>query len=191
MDTQCRKNREGDEKMDFWIQASQPRFTSLFDEEDYNLSTAIETAFHMMSENAIMVWKTIHIPLCYKYDISYMIEDILNILQNLRNRSQGELSVHWSSDTFANVWELKWDAEDVVINSEWGSVVGHTEEMLKLKGPVVISKESFANEWKRVLKNVIEGLKLSGYSEGKLPGMADLVAEYNIIKKDGILYESE
>ncbi|MCX7746159.1 MAG: hypothetical protein N2645_04575 [Clostridia bacterium] len=177
--------------MDFYIQASCPRYTGVYDEEDYNLSTAIETIFPMMAEKAIMAWKSIYIPLCYKYDISYMLEDILNILENLRDKVIGELSLHWASDTFANVWKIKWDSKDVEINSEWGSVLGHTEELLKLKGPVVISKKLFANEWKRVLHNVIEGLKLSGYSADKLPGMDRLISEYNTIEKEGILYDSK
>lgn len=177
--------------MNFCIQASCPKYTGLYDDSDYNLSTAIETAFFMMGEKAIMIWNNVYIPLCYKYDISYMMEDILNILENLRTIPKGELNVHWASDTFANIWEVKWDDEYVEIYSEWGSVLGHTEEMLRLKGPILISKESFANEWKRVLHNVIEGLKLSGYSKEKISGIDRLVSEYSIIKKQGILYKSE
>jgi hypothetical protein len=189
MVTRCVK--KGEQNMNFYIQASKPRYTCVFDKEDYNLSTAIETIFPMMTENVVMAWKTIYIPLSYKYDISYMMEDILNILENIRNKPVGELALHWASDTFANVWKIKWDRNEVEIASEWGSVLGHTEDMLNLKGPITILKESFANEWKRVLYNVIEGLKLSGYSEASLPGMARLISEYDLIEKEGILYESE
>ncbi len=176
--------------MDFYIQASCPRYTGEFDEEDYNLSTAIETIFPMMTEEAIMVWKTIHIPLSYKYDISWMIDDILNILENLRNTTNGELCINWASDTFANLWNIKWDIDDVVISSKWGSILGHTEQLLELKGPIKVSKRSFENEWKKVLYNIIDGLRQSRYSEDNLPGMDRLVSEYNSINKFGILYES-
>ncbi|QDX92977.1 hypothetical protein EEL32_06805 [Brevibacillus laterosporus] len=175
--------------MNFWIQASCPKCTGIFDEEDENLSNAIETIFPMMTEKAIMVWKTIYIPLCYKYDISCMVDDILDILEKLRSNSSGEISLHWASNTFANVWNIRWWEAQVVINSEWGSVLGHTEQLLDSKGAIVLSKQSFISEWKRVLFNIISGLKESGYKEGNLPGMTRLIAEYNAIDGDGILYK--
>lgn len=174
--------------MDFWIQASCPRCTGIFDEEDYNLSTAIETVFPMMTEKVIMVWKTIYIPLCYKYDISCMIDDILDILEKLRSNQSGEILLHWASNTFANIWNIKWEEENLVIDSKWGSVLGHTEQLLDSKGAIAVSKRSFISEWKRVFFNIISALKESGYKEDILPGMSRLVAEYEAIDIDGVLY---
>jgi hypothetical protein len=174
--------------VDFWIQASCPRCTGFFDGEDQNLSNAIETIFPMMTEKAVMVWKSIYIPLCYKYDISYMIDDILYILEKLRSNSSGEISLHWASDTFANVWNISWSDEQMEINSQWGSVLGHTEQLLTTKGAITLSKKSFRSEWKRVLFNIISGLRESGYEEGSLSGMSRLIAEYNAIDGEGVLY---
>ena len=58
--------------MNFYIQASNPRaLKPSFIEE--NLSAAIESVFPMNTENAILFWNHIAIPLSYKYDISYMV----------------------------------------------------------------------------------------------------------------------
>ncbi|UKS27376.1 hypothetical protein LOZ80_00010 [Paenibacillus sp. HWE-109] len=175
--------------MDFWIQTSSPNCTGIFDEDDQNLSNAIETIFPMMTEKAIMVWKTIYIPLCYKYDISCMIDDILEILEKLRSSPSGEISVNWASNTFANVWHIRWLEEQVEITSEWGSVLGHTEQLLDSKGAISLSKQSFISEWKRVLFNIISGLQESGYNESNLPDMTRLKVEYNAIQGEGILYK--
>ena len=56
--------------MKFLIQANSPECTMNFDKEDYNLATAIETIFPLMTENAILMWHHLCIPLSYKYDIS-------------------------------------------------------------------------------------------------------------------------
>ncbi len=175
--------------MEFWIQASCPKYTGVFDGEDQILSNAIETIFPMMTEKAIMVWKSIYVPLCYKYDISYMIDDVLTILEKLRCNPSGEISIHWASNTFANVWNIKWSDGNMVIDSEWGSVLGHTEQILNSKGAIILSKQSFLSEWKKVLFTIMLGLKESGYTEENLPGMTRLIVEHNAIDCEGILYK--
>lgn len=141
-----------------------------------------------MTEKAIMVWKAIYIPLCYRYDISSMIDDILDILEKLRNNPSGEISLHWPSNTFANVWNMRWEDDSLVIDSKWESVLGHTEQLLNSQGPIMVSKWSFTSEWKKVLFHVISGLKESGYKEDSLPGMSRLIGVYNTIDSEGILY---
>ncbi|BBI31544.1 hypothetical protein [Cohnella abietis] len=174
--------------MNFRIQASSPRYNEEFDNEVDTLSDAIESVFPLWSESAILMWNTIPIPLSYKYDLSLMIDDILNVLEKLRIETSGELVIHWVSNTFANIWTLTWDLEKLKINSEWGSVVGGTEQLLILSGPVTIPKQSFCAEWKRVLHNIIQALVKSGYKEGILPGMNRLTTEYKAIEKEGIIY---
>ena len=83
MDIQCHK--EGGDGLNFYIQASNPRFQDSINIYDESLSDAIESVFPLNTENAILVWNYISIPLSYKYDISYMIEDILQLLDELQN----------------------------------------------------------------------------------------------------------
>jgi hypothetical protein len=59
---------------------------------------------------------------------------------------------------------------------------------LTTKGAITLSKKSFRSEWKRVLFNIISGLRESGYEEGSLSGMSRLIAEYNAIDGEGVLY---
>ncbi|MDO3682136.1 hypothetical protein [Paenibacillus ehimensis] len=174
--------------MDFRIQAGCPQFTGEYDEDISSLSDALEIVFPLWTEDAIIMWKNICIPIGYKYDISLMIEDILNILETLRINHSGKISVHWPTNTFACKWDITWDSNSLTIHSEWECVVGKTEDLLKQSGHVVITKEIFQSEWKRVLRNIIEGLTKSGFNTTSVPKMARLIAEFNAIKNEGILY---
>ncbi len=174
--------------MTFIIQASCPRITGIFDIEAESLSDAIESSFPLLTENAVFVWQHVPILVGYKYDISIMIDDILEILEVLRKEDSGKKTIHWVSNTFAHVWHLSWDSTQLVINAEWGSVSGGTEQLLQNRGSVTLTKQSFSSEWRKVLQNLITALSKSGYSEDGLPGMKRLVHEYEAIETEGNIY---
>lgn len=69
--------------MNFYILAGNPRVQSIENSDDKSLSEAIETVFPLNTEYAILSWNYISIPLSYKYDISYMIDDIPNFIMCL------------------------------------------------------------------------------------------------------------
>ncbi|SFF40258.1 hypothetical protein SAMN04487969_13421 [Paenibacillus algorifonticola] len=173
--------------MSFTIQASCPRFTDIFDRDAENLSDAIESSFPLLTENVVIKWNYVPILLSYKYDISIMIDDILEILEVIKEDS-GTKTVYWASNTFAHVWHLSWDSTQLVINAEWGDIAGGMELLLQNSGNVTLKRQSFVSEWKRVLRNLITALVKSGYSEDKLPGMKRLVHEYEAIESEGNIY---
>jgi len=175
--------------LNFYIQASNPRFQDSINIYDESLSDAIESVFPLNTENAILVWNYISIPLSYKYDISYMIEDILQLLDELQNKEKGELRINWLPDTFRCDWLIKWSAENMEIQSKWEGTVGHLENILNQKSNMQLSKTLFISEWKRVLGIVITGLKSCGYSEDKIQHMAQLIERYESINEEGQLYK--
>lgn len=174
--------------MDFIIQAGNPRFTGIFDPEDENLHDAIETVFPFYTEYAILKWKSVYIPIDYKYDLSLMVTDIIHMLKKIRTANKGRLDTFWASDTFANHWHLEWMDDTLTVSAQWNSVLGHTEDLLNQMGSITISKQSFLYEWKKVLGNIIDGLKFSGYHEKNLEGMDSFIYEYQQIEQEGILY---
>lgn len=174
--------------MSFTIQASCPRSIDVFNTDVVNLSDAIECSFPMLTEDAVMIWNNVPVLLSYKYDISIMIDDILMILEVLRKENSDTKTVHWASNTFANVWYLSWDSTQLVINAEWGNVSGGTEQLLQNSGSVLLTKQSFSSEWRKVLQNIINALNKSGYSEDTLSGMKRLVHEYEAIENEGNIY---
>ena len=174
--------------MNFRIQASYPINNGEFCQEDRKLSEAIETIFPMLTEDAILIWNTIYIPLNYKYDISYMIDDILNLLKKIRENLDGEIKIDWPSNSFACEWILKWNSDLLTIDSKWRSVTGHTEDSLNNLSELNVNLVEFVNEWKSVLEVLINNLETCGYGKENLIDMDLLYDEYRAIKSYGLLY---
>lgn len=174
--------------MTFCIQASNPKIIVEFDETDDNLSAAIETIFPMTTEDAIMVWNNIHIPLSYKYDIGYMLDDIINMLKLLRENSTGELKISWLPDTFRSDWVLRWEDNIVKIEASWEDIIGDLTDMLNKNSNITISKQDFIYEWKKPLSIVISGLEKCSYNVNNVQNMVELIREVSMIDDLGILY---
>ncbi len=143
--------------MKFAIQVSKPRINinreSLIDIE--SIRELIEEIFPMYTEDMILIWDCVRIPLEYKYDISVIIDEILDLLQTLLDKEEGEMLIVWPSDTFRSNWNLKWKGHSLCIDSEWISVVGLTEEILNKHKRIEISTNEFLAEWKMLLRLLI------------------------------------
>ena len=178
-----------EKNMSFNIQASRPQVNFEFCKDDEKISEAIESIFPMLTENAFLVWNYISIPLNYKYDISIIIEDVLQMLKTIRESSDGgKLEVSWPSNTFACDWTLIWDKSDLLIKANWRNVVGNTEHLLNASGDVNISVIEFASEWKMVLEVLIKGLEACNYTSTQLKDMDFLYREFSLIETYGSLY---
>ncbi|WP_405288860.1 hypothetical protein [Methanobrevibacter sp.] len=173
--------------MNFVIQASKPRISGEYNLGDRDISEAIETIFPMNTESAILQWNCISIPLSYKYDISYMIWDILNLLEQLQTEPQGMMMIQWLPDTFRVDWKIVWKDNQMTIKSYWESVVGGLEELLNQKPVISLKIDNFLYEWKEVLYTLICALKDSGYKKN-LCGMEKLEYQFAEISKNGVLY---
>ena len=182
-------NAIGGDTLNFYIQAGNPKVQCTLDYEDDNLSNAIETIFPLYTENAILVWNYINIPLSYKYDISYMMNDIISLLSNLQKKKSGRKIVHWLPDTFRCDWFVSWEEGELEINSKWECTVGHLEKLLNEVPNLRLPINTFVNEWKEVLNNVVKGLKLCKYDVAKIEGIEVLLECYNDMKESGILYK--
>jgi hypothetical protein len=176
--------------MSFIIQASSPKYTDIFDIQDENLSQAIETIFPLLTENLFIIWNTIHVPLSYKYDISIMLGDILNMIEYISSRISGDLSISWASDTFRCTWNIKWKEQELIINPQWENVVGNIEKVLSQSRNVLTTKKEFLAEWKKVINNDIIGLEQCGYKTHLSQEIERLNSTYNLIEEFGVLYKN-
>lgn len=177
--------------MNFYIQAGNPRICDKMEMEDENLSDAMETVFPLNTENAMMVWNHINIPLSYKYDISYMIDDILKLLHCLYENEIGKVTIHWLPDTFRCDWFITWRYGQMQIKSHWECTVGNLERLLNDNSEILLSVDAFVNEWKEVLRIIISGLKRCGYDADKIRGMKQLLKQYQLIEGVGCLYNKQ
>lgn len=175
----------------FYIQASNPIYDSTIDENDRKLMEVIETIYPMRTESAIMVWNYISIPLSYKYDISYMINDIIKVLQELMTKQEGILKINWLPDTFRCQWLIKWKEDIIEVNSLWNSVVGDISDNLNRVPSISMNKWDFVNEWERVFYNIGLALKECGYNKENLEDMGRFNQICTMFTSRGILYQNE
>lgn len=176
--------------MVFYIQASNPRFIKGINDEDKSLSEAVESAFPLNTENAMLVWNYISVPLSYKYDISYMVDDIIDLLSILQSQNCGKKIIHWLPDTFRSDWKISWDNGKIEIQAHWECTIGHLEKILNEHEIVSLTIKNFESEWREVLYMVIKGLESCGYDIKRIEGMEDLLKQYNRISDSGILYRN-
>ncbi|MDF2872341.1 MAG: hypothetical protein K0R05_3916 [Anaerocolumna sp.] len=175
----------------FYIQACKPINNGVFDENDSKLMEAIETIYPMRTEAAIMVWNYINIPLSYKYDISYMINDIINILQALVKKQEGVLNINWLPDTFCTEWTVKWKNDIIEINTLWSCVVGNVIDNLNLVPSITMNKWDFINEWESVINNIKFDLIECGYNDRNLADMNQINKICSMFTGKGILYQEQ
>ncbi|MCI8780736.1 MAG: hypothetical protein HFH70_08685 [Lachnospiraceae bacterium] len=175
--------------MNFYIQANNPRVLNGYNPEDENLSDAMETIFPLYTESAVMMWNHISIPLSYKYDISYMMDDILYLLEDLSQVNEGKRRICWLPDTFRCDWDIVWGKGQIEITSNWESVTGNLEGLLNANNKIFLKIIEFMSEWKQVLYIVLQGLKNNGYMEDMIINLDKLSEQYEMIPGNGILYQ--
>ncbi len=176
--------------MNFFIQVSNPKYLPITNDDDIeSLSDAIEDSFPLDTEDAFLVWNHIYVPLSYKYDISYMIEDIVKMLKGIIEDENGSVKICWLPDTFRCDWEIEWNAGEINILSHWDCTVGDLEGLLNNNNSIKMPVEHFVNEWKQLLELIVVVLKHNDYSETKLDGLGELISVYERINGVGVLYK--
>lgn len=147
--------------MKFIIQVSNPRVCIKEDalKDIESISELIEEIFPMLNEDMILIWNFIRIPLEYKYDVSVIINDLLELLQAILAEDEGEISIAWPSNTFRSDWNVKWKGQSLSIDSEWFSIVGLTKDILNKHQKIELSTNEFLAEWKMLLSFLIKIFK--------------------------------
>lgn len=175
-------------KVSFQIQASNPRALQAFDPDDHSVLDAMQTVFPMNTEDAYMVWNGIHIPLSYKYTVSFMMSDVLAIIRRLTSDATGILSNRWPTNDLEATWYIQWTGEDLAIRSEWEAVVGNTAHLLAARPTIAMNKQEFISEWKQVLGISLRALQHAGYTDKHLIDILELEVIYRSISEPGVLY---
>ena len=174
---------------EFWIQASCPRWHRSVDPDAATIDEAVESVFSSETEDALIVWRHVYIPLSYKYDVGTILRDVLQMIRELLATESGEWQVDWPSNTFGARWHFKWEGDRLVVTaSEWRSVVGDTEDLLRSRSVLQIGKLEFVCEWKALIERVQAALLGGGYTPGEFPELEQLTTTMGDIVGYGVLY---
>ena len=174
---------------EFWIQASCPRWQGSVDPDATTIDEAVESVFPLNTEDALIVWRHVYIPLSYKYDVGTILPDVLQMIRELSNAESGEWQVAWPSNTFGASWHFTWEGDRLVVTArEWRSIVGDTEDLLRKRSILEIGKLEFISEWKALLERVHSALSGAGYTAKIIPEFEQLAVAIGDIQQSGRLY---
>jgi hypothetical protein len=174
---------------EFFIQTGNPRTEPSWEADDASLSDAIQSVFPLRTEDLVLVWNGIYVPLGYKYDVSFMVDDVIDLAAEMMAERTGGKEIHWPSNTFAAVWDVRWDAGHVSVAAKWTRVVGGTEMLLAASGSIRLPVTEFLGEWKRPLEVVSDAMHRAGYSASQIPRLAVLDDVVRRLPQTGQLYE--
>jgi hypothetical protein len=151
----------------FDIQISNPIAIEIRDVDDENIKEAIESVFPLENEYCFIIWNHLFIPVSYKYDISCMINDIIKIVNFIKN-GDGVLEINWGSDTFSASWRMECTSDTIRIESKWVSVLGKLERLLNDNSILEVKKQVFVEKWIALLLFVKGKLEKAGYNSSNL-----------------------
>ncbi len=176
--------------MDFCVQVCNPVFLYSPGETASDLSEAIQTIFPMNTEKAIIVWNNTYIPICYKYDISVIVDDLLPMFSNLLERDKGYHQTSFGSNTFNAKWNLSWSNGNLSILANWNSVTGNLDDLLSSNcSKLETTVNGFLGEWKELLRRISTSIDKSEISIIDSDNYELMINIENSIKMCGYLYQ--
>lgn len=140
--------------MAFVLQVSNPATQPPRPAKVADLAQAVEAIYPMMTEDAVFIWNFYPLLVGYKYDLSVMIDDLLPMLSQILDLESGEYVVHWGSDTFRDIWRLRWDNDQLTAEIDWQGDLGDRAEFFQGLAVVNMARADFLAEWKMLLTRI-------------------------------------
>jgi hypothetical protein len=122
-----------------------------------DLADAIELGFPMEADDAVMLWNNIPIPLNYKYDISVILPDVLDVLNHCQEDKK--IKTWFASNTFTTQWTVETKNEMVEVHADWRAVVGKNIIQLNQVPDISVPKAHFLKQWSDLLEKALIGVK--------------------------------
>lgn len=172
--------------MEFAIQVSSPSSVGTIENAE-SIAEALESIFPLSTEFALLIWNNVYVPLNYKYDVSYIFEDVILLIEAVCASPTGRTSIHWPSSSFRAKWDVSWTENEVVVESEWECVIGGTELLLNKNPRISVTKETFLGEWTELIVACLRHIRSRDTSRS-----LDLTRYERIVRlvsKRGYLYQ--
>jgi hypothetical protein len=121
------------------------------------LADAIELGFPMEADNAVVVWNDLSIPLNYKYDLSVILDDVLDILNHCLEDKK--IKTWFASNTFTAQWTVDTHDEIVEVQSDWRAVISKNTNQLNQVPSISVPKMYFLKQWSGLLETALAGVQ--------------------------------
>ncbi|MGV7222636.1 MAG: hypothetical protein ACQ9MH_14050 [Nitrospinales bacterium] len=120
------------------------------------LVDAIELAFPMDTDDAVLYWNGIPVPINYKYDLSVIWDDVLDILSHFLEDKK--IKTWFASNTLTTQWTVDTQNEIVKIHANWRTIVGKNKSQLTQSPDIEVPKSHFLKQWSGLLETAIAGV---------------------------------
>ncbi len=127
-----------------------------------DVADAIELCFPLQADDAELIWGTERVPINYKYDVSVIYEDIVELLQECMKNKRVE--VYFGSNTFSGSLSVTPFDDEFELEGRWDSVSGNKEKQLNQISVLKTKKSRFLRSWSGILENVLEAVGNSNLS---------------------------
>lgn len=143
--------------MSFSIQAGCPAVRAC--ESAADMADAVGEMYSSEAEDAILVWNLVPVRLPYGYDLAALLDDLVPLLEEIRNPEFLATEVFWGSDTFSAEWQIVRTNDTLRIHARWHSTLGNYESLLAERGDSVVRTDVFFSEWAKILRRIVTDIE--------------------------------
>lgn len=131
-----------------------------------SLRETYQYLFRRNREFALLLWNGIPVRLSYVWDIPWMIEKIIILLDKLTDENELDTETHhhcyFQTKNLKFNWYLEWNSEAIEMDSFWEKIPGNYETALNSLGHIKMMKQEFLYEWKLLLEQLIRAFQDAG-----------------------------
>lgn len=160
----------------FNLHPGAPTSIRVASEAPEDLSHAVELCFPMETVDAVLLWHGHQIRIGYKYDVSVILEPLVDMLEACLESSPEH--TFFGSDTLTADFRLSYRDEEVVISANWESTLGPPLSVLNQEPTVIIKKTRFLECWARLLSvtaNAVRESNIASYVREDLASLDNLL----------------
>ncbi len=143
--------------MSFSIQAGRPVVRACGSAAD--MADAVGQMYPCEAEDAVLVWNLVPVRLSYGHDVAALLDDLVPLLEAIRQPGCTRAEVFWGSDTFSAEWGIVREGEALRIRARWHSTLGNYESLLAERGDVVVPVRDFTDAWAKVLRRIVTDIE--------------------------------
>ncbi|MBL8809961.1 MAG: hypothetical protein JNM43_07285 [Planctomycetaceae bacterium] len=121
----------------------------------------IQTIFPLDTADAVLKWGDDSFALNYKYDISLMIDDLLELILAITSIERGKRSIAFATSGFPYQWDVEWYGASIQIRSE---PLDKSRDLPKPLDVIETSIDFFLDQWRPVFRLINAAAVKSGYN---------------------------
>ncbi|HEX8658363.1 MAG TPA: hypothetical protein VF690_12545, partial [Hymenobacter sp.] len=146
------------------------------DPQGKSVGEAVESCFPDSEDGAQLLWNGVVVHLSYKYDLSIVIHDVVDLVRHVRTCARGDFDIAWPSNTFHTTWQVATADGRVRITACWYCVRG-VAESLNAAPVAEATRADFLAQWVALLRLANRALVDTGYTPGELADWEPLITE--------------